>query len=110
MASDGTRLLLKYRTFSAMALLTMALGIGSTTAVFSLIDGILIRPLSYPDPERLYSFSDKMEPVPDLVASEQVKARPSVGSGPAITISPWKVSITTARTPPDIVCMFRTRR
>jgi putative ABC transport system permease protein len=50
----GARLLLKNRTFSCMALLTMALGIGSTTAVFSIVDAILIRPLPFPDPDRLY--------------------------------------------------------
>ena len=39
--------------FSAMALLTLAIGIGATTAVFSLVDGVLLRPLPYPDPSRL---------------------------------------------------------
>ena len=51
----GVRLLLKNRTFSSMALATMALGIGSTTAVFSLVDGVLIRPLPFPEPQRLFS-------------------------------------------------------
>jgi len=50
----GVRLLLKNRTFSSMALATMALGIGSTTAVFSLIDGVLIRPLPFAAPDRLF--------------------------------------------------------
>ena len=54
----GLRLLRKYRTFSAMALAAMALGIGSTTAVFSLIDGVLLRPLPFAAPERLYSADD----------------------------------------------------
>jgi predicted permease len=52
--SFGVRLLIKNRTFSCMALATMALGIGSTTAVFSLIDGVLIRPLPFPAPDRLF--------------------------------------------------------
>ena len=46
--SFGVRLLLKNRTVSCVALATMALGIGSTTAVFSLVDGVLIRPLLLP--------------------------------------------------------------
>src|SRR5262249_46337128 len=54
----GVRLLLKNRTFSSMALATMALGISSTTAVFSLIDGVLIRPLPFADPDRLFHASD----------------------------------------------------
>lgn len=54
----GLRLLRKNRTSSSMALATMALGIGSTTAVFSLIDGVLIRPLPFADPGRLYHARD----------------------------------------------------
>jgi len=50
----GFRLLAKNRTFSAMALATMALAIGSTTAVFSVVDGVLLRPLPFPSPDRLY--------------------------------------------------------
>ncbi len=56
--SFGVRLLLKNRTFSSMALATMALGIGSTTAVFSLIDGVLIRPLPFTAPDRLFHAND----------------------------------------------------
>jgi predicted permease len=54
----GLRLLLKDRTFTSMALATMALGIGSTTAVFSVIDGVFIRPLPFPAPERLFHARD----------------------------------------------------
>ena len=41
-----------------MALAAMSLGIGSTTAVFSLIDGVLLRPLPFPSPDRLFDASD----------------------------------------------------
>lgn len=49
----GFRMLSKRPGFTALAVLTLALGIGSTTAVFSLIEGVLLTPPPYADPERL---------------------------------------------------------
>ena len=39
--------------FALAAIVTLALGIGATTAVFTVVNGILIRPLPYPEPDRL---------------------------------------------------------
>ena len=49
----GVRMLLKQPGFSLVAVLTLALGIGATAAVFSLIQGVLLTPPPYRDPGRL---------------------------------------------------------
>lgn len=49
----SVRLLLKQRGFTAVAIVTLALAIGAVTAVVSVIDATMLRPLPYPDPEQL---------------------------------------------------------
>lgn len=46
--------------FTAVALLTLALGVGITAVMFNLVNGVLLRPLSYPEPDRLVSLHEQV--------------------------------------------------
>jgi putative ABC transport system permease protein len=52
------RSLLKNRGFAAVALLTIALGVGANTAVFSVVNAVLLQPLPFHDPERLVAIAE----------------------------------------------------
>ena len=55
----GLRMLLKHRGFTAVAVIALALGIGANTAIFSLVNGVLLRPLPFPNAERIVYFEGK---------------------------------------------------
>ncbi|MBC7838125.1 MAG: ABC transporter permease, partial [Nitrospiraceae bacterium] len=51
--------LIRSRSFALIAILTLALGIGSATAIFTVVDAVLLQPLGYKDPERIVSIGTK---------------------------------------------------
>ncbi|HZE57366.1 MAG TPA: ABC transporter permease [Chthoniobacterales bacterium] len=58
----GFRLLLKNKAFTAVAILALGLGVGANTAIFSLVNGVLLRPLPFPNAERIVYFEGKNPP------------------------------------------------
>ena len=49
----GFRVLWKNRVYAFVSLITLAIGIGASTAIFSVVNGVLLRPLPYPKPEQI---------------------------------------------------------
>jgi putative ABC transport system permease protein len=55
---QALRTLAREKAFTAFAVLTLALGIGGVTTIFSIVDGVLLKPLAYREPGRLYAASE----------------------------------------------------
>ena len=94
----GARMLLKQPGFTVVAVIALALGIGANTAIFSVVNAILLRPLNYKDSDRLVQINHNY-PKLDLKASvsaigyshyrDNCGAFEAIGAG-----SPWAVNLT----------------
>ncbi len=69
----GLRQLWRTRSFTAVAVITLALGIGANTAVFSVVDSVLLRPLPFPQSDRLVGMTDYYPAGPLVAMRSELK-------------------------------------
>jgi putative ABC transport system permease protein len=94
----GGRILLRHPGFSAAAILTLALGIGATTALFSVVNSVLVRPLPYPESDRLITLASSHS-LPDMAdLSEMAKSLEAIG-----TLARWDLDLVGQGEPERIV-------
>jgi putative ABC transport system permease protein len=65
----AVRMLVKAPEFTIAAIAALALGIGANTAIFTVVDAMLLKPLSYPDADRIVDFGSRSTTLANFLAS-----------------------------------------
>ena len=60
--------------FTTAAVLTLAIGIGANTAIFSIVDHVILRPLAYDDPDRLYVIHESVPKLAHIAPAQLIEA------------------------------------
>jgi hypothetical protein len=85
------RTLARNSGFSSVIVLTLALGIGANTAIFSIVNGVLLKPLPYPDPDRLLCFGKRLSPI--ALSGQWLRQISTIGTNKAVRSRKWPPSI-----------------
>jgi putative ABC transport system permease protein len=111
-ARFGARMLLKNPSFTIVAILSLALGIGATTAVFSVIYGVLVNPYPYADSDRMVHLTGRdangNRRFPNLTAPQfdQLRQANCVESSAAMT--EWQLTTTEGDLPENVQAVYLT--
>ena len=96
----GVRQLKRNPGFTMVVVITLALGIGANSAVFSVLNGFFLRALPVPEPERLVAFSNASSPYPDYLAfRDQAKSFESLSTSFGL---PFTANLNSTRPPQHI--------